>query len=183
MLRAILNKSWTQHLTKQWLYGHQPPIPKTIKVRWTRYAGHCWRSRDELIIDVLQWTSSHGRAKAWWPAQTYIQQVCADMGCNPEYLPEAMNDREGWQERVRDIHNDDDDILLGHLRGLYTHIYRIIQMGSGWRKTDFRPHSSGRVYMCPWSIETSVSILIVKAWKQSHSSTIKMHTIFYIKYV
>ena len=29
---------------------------KTIKVRRTRHAGHCWRSRNELISDVLLWT-------------------------------------------------------------------------------------------------------------------------------
>ena len=45
MLRAILNKSWRQHPTKQQLYGHLPPITKTIKIRLTRRAGHCWRSR------------------------------------------------------------------------------------------------------------------------------------------
>ena len=39
MLRAILNKSWTQHPTKQQLYGHRPPITKTIKIRQTRHAG------------------------------------------------------------------------------------------------------------------------------------------------
>ena len=39
MLRAILNKSWRQHPTKRQLYGHLPPITKTIKIRWTRYAG------------------------------------------------------------------------------------------------------------------------------------------------
>ena len=49
MLRAILNKSWWQHATRQQLYGHLPPITKTIQVRRTRHAGHCWRSRDELI--------------------------------------------------------------------------------------------------------------------------------------
>ena len=32
MLQAILNKSWRQHLTKQQLYGHLPPITKTIHV-------------------------------------------------------------------------------------------------------------------------------------------------------
>ena len=37
------------------------------------------------------------------PARTYIQQLCADMGFSPEDLPEAMDDREGWRERVRDI--------------------------------------------------------------------------------
>ena len=51
MLRAILNKSWRQHPTRHQLYGHLPPITKTIQVRRTRHAGHCWRSRDELISD------------------------------------------------------------------------------------------------------------------------------------
>ena len=103
MLRAILNKSWRQHPIKQQLYSHLPPITKTIKIRWTRQAGHC---RDELISDVLLWTPSHCWAKARWPARTYIQQLCADMGCSPEDLPEAMGDREGWCERVRDIRAD-----------------------------------------------------------------------------
>ena len=53
MLRAILNQSWRQHPTRHQLYGHLPPITKTIQVRRTRHAGHCWRSRDELIRDVL----------------------------------------------------------------------------------------------------------------------------------
>ena len=39
MLRAILNKSWRQQPAKQQLYGHLPPIMKTIKVKRTRYAG------------------------------------------------------------------------------------------------------------------------------------------------
>ena len=103
MLRAILNKSWRQQPTKQQLYGHRPPIRKTIKIRRTRHAGYCWRSRDELISDVLLWTPSHRRAKAGPPARTYIQQLCADTGYSPEDLPEAMDDREGWRERVRDI--------------------------------------------------------------------------------
>ena len=81
----------------------QHPIMKTIQVRQTRYAGHCWRSRDELISDVLLWTPTYGQAKAGQPARTYIQQLCEDTGCSPEDLPEVMNDREKWCERVRDI--------------------------------------------------------------------------------
>ena len=77
---------------------------ETIQVRWNRYAGHCWRSRDELISDVLLWTPTYGRAKVGWPARTYIQQLCEDTGCNPEDLPEVMNDRGKWWERVRDIY-------------------------------------------------------------------------------
>ena len=98
MLRAILNKSRWQESTKQQLYSHLPPIMKTIKIRRTRHARHCWRSRDELINDVLLWTPSHGRAKAGW-----LEQLRVDMGCSPEDLLEVMNGREGWWERVRDI--------------------------------------------------------------------------------
>ena len=106
MLRAILNNTWRQHPTKQKLYGHQPPITKAIKIRRTRHAGYCWRSRDELISDEILRTPSHGRAKAWQPARTYIQQLCVDPGCSPEDTPEAMDDRKWWRERVRDIRVD-----------------------------------------------------------------------------
>ena len=82
------------------------PITKTTQVRGTRHAGDCWRSRDELISDILLWTPSHERVKAGWPARTYIQQLCADTGCDLEDLLEAMDDREGWWERVRDISTD-----------------------------------------------------------------------------
>ena len=57
----------------------------------------------ELIRDVLLRIPTHGRAKAGRPARTYIQQLCEDTGCCPEDLPRAMNDREEWRERVRDI--------------------------------------------------------------------------------
>ena len=103
MLRAILNKSWRQHPTKHQLYGHLPPITKTIQVRRTRHAEHCWRSRVQLISDVLLLTPTYGRDKAGRPARTYVQQLCEDTGCNPEDLPEAMNDKKKWRERVRYI--------------------------------------------------------------------------------
>ena len=31
------------------------------------------------------------------------QQLCEDTGCSPEDLLEAMNDKEKWRERIRDI--------------------------------------------------------------------------------
>ena len=103
MLRTIFIKSRRQHSTKQQLYSHVPPITKTIQVKRIRYARHCWRSRDELINDILLWTPSHGRAKTGRPARTYIQRLYADTGCNLEDLPAAMDNREWWRERVREI--------------------------------------------------------------------------------
>ena len=116
MLLAISNKSWRQHPTRHQLYGHLSPITKILQVKRTRLGEHCWRRGDELIGDVLLWTSTYGRAKAGQPARTYIQQVCEDTVCSPEDLPEAMNDREKWRERGTEIsvlaawHDDDDDI-------------------------------------------------------------------------
>ena len=108
-LNCVLILNWTVFNRRDYLhkffqlYGHLPPITKTIQVRRTRHAGHCWRSKDELISDVLLWTPTHGCARVGRPARTYIQQLCEDTGCNPEDLPEAMNDREKWRETVRDI--------------------------------------------------------------------------------
>ena len=103
MLRAILNRSWQQHPTRRQLYGHLPPITKTIQARRTRHARHCWRSKDEIVSDMLLWTPAYGQSKAGRPAWTFIQQLCDDTGWNPEDLPKAMNDRETWRETVRDI--------------------------------------------------------------------------------
>ena len=104
MLWAILNKSWKQYLTKQQLYGLLPPISKTIQIRWTRHAEDCWRSRDELISDIFLWTPSPSRAGVGHPLRTYLQQLCTDTGCSLEDLPNAMDDRDEWQERFREIH-------------------------------------------------------------------------------
>ena len=83
ILRAILNKSWQPHPTRHQLYGHLPPVTKTIQVRRTRHPGHCWRSKDELRY-VLLWTPTYGQAKAGRPARTYIQQLCEDTGFSDE---------------------------------------------------------------------------------------------------
>ena len=103
MLRAVLNKFWRQHPTKQQPYGHLPPISKTIQIRRTRHVGHCWRSEDERKRDVLLWIPSHGCARVRWPARTYLQQLCTDTRSSLEDLSEAMDNRNGWWERVREI--------------------------------------------------------------------------------
>ena len=103
MRQAILNKSWRQHPTKQQLCDHLPPITKTTQVRRTWHSGHCGRSKDELISDIFLWTPSREWEKAGRSARTYIRQLCAYTGCSLEDLPGAMDYRDGWRERVREI--------------------------------------------------------------------------------
>ena len=70
ILWAILNKSWKQHPTKNLLYGHLPPISKTIPIRRTSHAGHCRGSKDEHISDVLPWIPSNGDTNVDQPTRT-----------------------------------------------------------------------------------------------------------------
>ena len=110
MLRSILNKSWRQHSTKQQLYGHLLPIIKTNQVRRTRLARQCWRSKDELISDVLLWTPSHGRAKAGRPARTYKQQLYADTEYSHErWTIKTGGGRGSGRSVLVALHDDDDD--------------------------------------------------------------------------
>ena len=102
MLRAILNKFWKQHLTKQQLYVHLPPIPKTIQVRQTRHAGLCWRRKDELISDFLLWTPRYGRGSVGRRARTYLCHLWSNIGCYLEDLPGAMDDRDGGEIESRE---------------------------------------------------------------------------------
>ena len=77
MLRAIFNKSWRQHPTRHQLYGHLPPIMKTIQVRWTRHAGllekqgrthqwctpvdpHVWPSKSSTTSSKIHTTAMWG---------------------------------------------------------------------------------------------------------------------------
>ena len=97
MVRAVLNEA-----TSKQTAAVQPPT-ETIKGRRTRQTGHCWRSKDELINDVLLWNPSQRRTKVERPARIYIQQLFADTGYILEDLPGTIDDRDGWQKRVREI--------------------------------------------------------------------------------
>ena len=47
MLQAVLNESKKQHLTKQQLYSHHPPISQTIQVRQTKHAWTLLEKKDQ----------------------------------------------------------------------------------------------------------------------------------------
>ena len=176
MLHAILNKSWRQHPSKHQLYGHRPPITKIIQVRRTRHAGHCWRSRNELISDVLLWTPTYGRAKAGRPARTYIQQVCEDTGCSPEDLTEAMNDREKLRERVRDIRASGTTwwwwwlfrITWSVIYYAYTYISGNIIRHSFRTSMNERTHFFIKIYISHFILERADVSMMCERWVEGH---------------
>ena len=97
MRQAIVKKFWKQNPAKQRLYGHLPPISKTIQIR--RTAGE--------VRWTHKWRSPHGRESVGRPTRTYLQQLCVATGYSLDDLPESMDDRDEWRERIRKIRLDD----------------------------------------------------------------------------
>ena len=104
MLRAVLNISWRQHPTIAQLYGELPKITEILRERRMKFAGHCWRAKQELASDLLLWTPKHGERTVGQPAKTYIDQLIEDSCCHRgeiEQLKIQMNDRTVWRDNSK----------------------------------------------------------------------------------
>ena len=99
MLYNVWNKSRDQHPTKLQLL---PVIWKTIQVRSTRHVGHCWRSKNKFIRDLLLESPKHGRTSVSQSVRTYFHQLNANTGCCLEELLGAMDASDRWRERERE---------------------------------------------------------------------------------
>ena len=91
VLRSVLNKDWKQCLTKQRLYGHLPHVTQTVLIKFRSHARHWWKSKDELISDVLQWTPTHGHTRVERLVKTYINRLNAGTGCCLEDVRGSVN--------------------------------------------------------------------------------------------
>ena len=100
MLRAALNKIWQDHTSNNELHGNIPKITNTIKEHRMRFSGHCWRSREEMISEVLLWEPLHGQRKPGRPNKTYTAQLREDSGCTTDELKMLMGNRDEWEKRV-----------------------------------------------------------------------------------
>ena len=90
MLRTALNKTWKQHLTNKELYGKIHKITNYIRLQRLRFAGHSWRSKNELIGHVLLCQPLNGNISR--VPKTYIDKLMEDTGCTHDDLSTAMNE-------------------------------------------------------------------------------------------
>ena len=84
--------------------------------------GCCWRSKNELISDVLLWTPSHGHPNVGLPTRTYLQQLYPDTGCNLDDLPQVTDDRWMAKESGKSV------LAPWHIYVLYMYEYVCIYM-------------------------------------------------------
>ena len=110
-LRNILNESWKQHPMKRQLYCHLLPISKNVQIRRIRHARHCWRSKEDLISDILLFDTLHMDVSVLADQlTTYLHKLCcADTWWSLEDLRVAMDNRDGWGERERESERERED--------------------------------------------------------------------------
>ena len=90
-MRAILNINWSTHRSKERLYGDLVQITLVIKER-ARFVGHCYRSKDEVVSDLILWTNKHSKAEVGRPSKTCTKQLTKDADCHLEDLPRDKED-------------------------------------------------------------------------------------------
>ena len=101
------------NLLANYLYLYKITWYQNIQKGRKRYAEHRLRIKDKPISEILLWTPTHGRASVGQPARAYLHQLCANREYNLEYLPEAMDDKNGWGKRERESRKSTLSIRLG----------------------------------------------------------------------
>ena len=152
-LHTVLNKSWKQHFTKQLLHNNLPSISLTNQVRRRNHTGKHKRNKDELVSNVILWTTTHGRTSVSWPAKTYVHQFCVETGCILEDLPSAITDGNGGEGRERENLGTMQSAWLDYI---YIYIYRVRWVdfnqlnpvdGTHFGRPWCQRHGSGRVFL------------------------------------
>ena len=81
MLHTVLNRSWKDP-TNEELCGYIPPVSKSLPQQRMRFAGHCWRSKEELAGDVLLWKPTRGHQPRRRPKKTDVDELMDNTGCS-----------------------------------------------------------------------------------------------------
>ena len=82
---------------------------RNTKVRRTRHAGHCWRSRDELISDVLLWTPHIWPSKSRTTSSNVRIRDLALKTCQRRWLIGRSGERGSGVSVLAARHDDDDN--------------------------------------------------------------------------
>ena len=97
MLRVVKNVTWRQRIASEVLYAGLPVISTTVSLR---FSGHCWRSKNEVVSDLVLWEPKHGKRSVGGQPRTFVDLLEADTGVPRDCLSTAMDDRVGWRERA-----------------------------------------------------------------------------------
>lgn len=95
LLKRVQNLNWVDHPTLNEIYNGLPRISSILTSRRLRFAGHCFRTKDEIISDLLLW-SPIGPIRS--RKLTFLDTLKRETGLEIEEIKTAMLDRELWRE-------------------------------------------------------------------------------------
>ena len=101
LLMRVQNISGREHKTKAEIYGDIPPISTIVARRRTRFAGHCFRAKDQLISDVICLRlpcPTRGRRP-----MNYIDCIARDIQHDIADMQTLMMDRNSWHHIVNSV--------------------------------------------------------------------------------
>ena len=81
--------------------GDLPSVSSVIQVRRLQFAGHWYRSKNEVVNRVILWEPRRGRRSRGRPVKSYINILVADTGAESSELLGLMGNRE-WLKTVVD---------------------------------------------------------------------------------
>ena len=96
MLRETLGLTWEDKVTNTELYWKLLTLSSELRRRRLRFAGHCWRRKDEICSQLLLWEPTNGRRRSA-PAKTYVKLLEENTDTRKEDLPKLMGDRLLWR--------------------------------------------------------------------------------------
>ena len=99
LFRRVQNLSWKSHPTLERIYGKLTKVSSPLRQRRTRFAGHCFRAKDE--VGVIRSTSHiYFSAASDSRKLMYPDMITCDTGVDQNDLPTMMADKNCWREVV-----------------------------------------------------------------------------------
>ena len=100
LLIVVKNVTWQQHITNEVINTGLPGISTTITERCLRFSGHCWRSTNEVVSDLVLCEPKHDKRSIGRQARTFVDLLEVDTWVPRDSLLAAMDDRDGWRKRA-----------------------------------------------------------------------------------
>ena len=95
LLKSVQNLDWRNHPTLAEIYNGLPRISSVLSSRRLTFSGHCFRSKNEVISDLLLWCPVGPKRSR---KRTFLDALKRETGLELEELRTAMSDRELWRE-------------------------------------------------------------------------------------
>lgn len=95
LLKRVQNLDWRNHPTLQEIYNGLPTISTVLTSRMLTFSGHCFRSKQEIISDLLLWCPAGPKRLR---KHTFLDILKRTTGLEFGELETAMVDRELWRE-------------------------------------------------------------------------------------